>query len=75
MSKTAALEYVPNIRINALCPGYVDADMLADSMSRRGEQILACRAKVPLDIGVLGPRQANQGSPGREALPLHPRHS
>lgn len=40
MSKTAALEYAPSIRINALCPGYVDTDMLADSMSRRGEQIL-----------------------------------
>lgn len=41
MTKTAALEYAPRIRINALCPGYVDTDMLKDSMARRGEQILA----------------------------------
>ena len=41
MSKTAALEYAPNVRVNALCPGYVDTGMLADTMSRRGEQILA----------------------------------
>ncbi len=44
MTKTAALEYAPDIRINALCPGYVDTDMLKDAMSRRGEQILA---KIP----------------------------
>lgn len=41
MTKTAALEYAPKIRFNALCPGYVDTDMLKDTMSRRGEQILA----------------------------------
>lgn len=44
MTKTAALEYAPDIRLNALCPGYVDTDLLSDSMSRRGEQILA---KIP----------------------------
>jgi NAD(P)-dependent dehydrogenase (short-subunit alcohol dehydrogenase family) len=40
MTKTAALEYAPTIRVNALCPGYVDTDLLKDMMSRRGEQIL-----------------------------------
>ncbi len=40
MTKTAALEYAPDIRINALCPGYVDTNMLKDTMSRRGEMIL-----------------------------------
>lgn len=41
MSRSAAIEYAPDIRINVLCPGYVDTDMLSDSMSRRGEKILA----------------------------------
>lgn len=41
MTKTAAIEYAPKIRVNALCPGYVNTDMLKDSMARRGEQILA----------------------------------
>lgn len=44
MTKTAALEYAPKIRVNALCPGYVDTDLLSDTMSRRGEAILA---KIP----------------------------
>jgi NAD(P)-dependent dehydrogenase (short-subunit alcohol dehydrogenase family) len=41
ITKTAALEYAPKIRINALCPGYVDTAMLKDTMSRRGEHVLA----------------------------------
>jgi NAD(P)-dependent dehydrogenase (short-subunit alcohol dehydrogenase family) len=40
MTRTAALEYAPKIRVNALCPGYVDTDLLKDTMSRRGEMIL-----------------------------------
>jgi NAD(P)-dependent dehydrogenase (short-subunit alcohol dehydrogenase family) len=43
LTKTAAMEYAP-IRINALCPGYVDTNMLKDTMSRRGEQVLS---KIP----------------------------
>lgn len=49
MTKTAALEYAPDVRINVLCPGYVDTDMIQDAMSRRGERILA---KIP--FGRLG---------------------
>ncbi len=41
ITKVAAIEYAPHVRVNALCPGYVDTEMLKDSMSRRGEQILS----------------------------------
>lgn len=44
MTKTAALEYAPDIRLNILCPGYVDTDLLSDTMSRRGPEVLA---KIP----------------------------
>jgi NAD(P)-dependent dehydrogenase (short-subunit alcohol dehydrogenase family) len=44
LTKTAAMEYAPTIRVNALCPGYVSTSMLKDTMSRRGDQILA---KIP----------------------------
>ena len=54
MTKTAALEYAPRIRVNGLCPGYVNTDLMADSMSRRGEQIVSRipfqRLADPLEI-------------------------
>ncbi len=49
MTKTAALEYAPDVRVNVLCPGYVDTDMIQDAMARRGDRILA---KIP--FGRLG---------------------
>jgi NAD(P)-dependent dehydrogenase (short-subunit alcohol dehydrogenase family) len=41
LTKTAALEYADaNIRINAVCPGFIETRMTEDALRRRGDVIL-----------------------------------
>lgn len=42
LTRTGGLEYAgDNIRVNAVCPGFIATDMTRDIMSRRGNEVLA----------------------------------
>lgn len=42
LTRTAAIEYAPDkIRVNAVCPGYIQTRMTEDVMRRRGDDIMA----------------------------------
>ncbi|WP_063063438.1 SDR family NAD(P)-dependent oxidoreductase [Nocardia violaceofusca] len=54
LTKTAAIEYAPTVRINAVCPGYTDTDLMKDAKARSGDTIMAripfARLAQPGDI-------------------------
>jgi NAD(P)-dependent dehydrogenase (short-subunit alcohol dehydrogenase family) len=56
LTKTAALEYAQDdIRVNAVCPGYIETKMTEDTVRRRGEQLMQMvpfrRMGKPEEIG------------------------
>ena len=55
-TKTAAVEYAQdNIRVNAVCPGYIETKMTEDTMRRRGDELMGLvpmrRMGKPEEIG------------------------
>jgi len=41
LTKTAAIEYAPKVRINCVCPGWIDTEMTAETIAQRGTELLA----------------------------------
>lgn len=41
LTKTAAIEYAPTVRVNAVCPGYTNTDLMKDAFARAGDAILS----------------------------------
>jgi NAD(P)-dependent dehydrogenase (short-subunit alcohol dehydrogenase family) len=55
LTKTAAIEYAPKLRVNCICPGWIATDMVAATIAERGEALLTRvpqqRFGEPEDIG------------------------
>jgi NAD(P)-dependent dehydrogenase (short-subunit alcohol dehydrogenase family) len=55
LTRTAAIEYAPNIRVNCICPGWITTDMTAATIAQRGDELLARvpfrRFGTPEDVG------------------------
>ena len=46
MSRAMALEIAPDVRVNCVCPGYVETDMIRDSINRRADPAAARQKMV-----------------------------
>ena len=40
LTKTAAIEYAPKLRVNCICPGWIATDMTAATIAQHGEALL-----------------------------------
>jgi NAD(P)-dependent dehydrogenase (short-subunit alcohol dehydrogenase family) len=57
LTKTAAIEYAPTVRVNCVCPGWITTDMIARAIEQRGDALLtrvaSKRFGEPEDVGEL----------------------
>jgi NAD(P)-dependent dehydrogenase (short-subunit alcohol dehydrogenase family) len=55
LTRTAAIEYAPEIRVNCICPGWITTEMTAETIARRGPELLTRvpfgRFGEPEDVG------------------------
>jgi NAD(P)-dependent dehydrogenase (short-subunit alcohol dehydrogenase family) len=57
LTKTAAIEYAPTVRVNCVCPGWITTEMIAKAIEQRGKGLLnrvaSNRFGEPEDVGEL----------------------
>jgi NAD(P)-dependent dehydrogenase (short-subunit alcohol dehydrogenase family) len=57
LTKTAAIEYGPAVRVNCVCPGWITTDMIARAIEQHGDNLLtrvpSRRFGQPEDVGEL----------------------